>query len=88
MKPVGAETAVQVEGAARDGKAGREGEEDAQALRDAAVICIISHSVTTRILIKKGILTYSEEEKNRIKTLDRLKIKICENIFGDRKSVV
>ena len=25
----------------------------------AAVICIISHSVTTRILIKKGILTYS-----------------------------
>lgn len=36
LKPVGAETAVQVEGAARDGKAGREGEEDAQALRDAA----------------------------------------------------
>ena len=36
LKSVGAETAVQVEGAARDGKAGREGEEDAQALRDAA----------------------------------------------------
>lgn len=36
LKPVGTETAVQVEGAARDGKAGREGEEDAQALRDAA----------------------------------------------------
>ena len=30
LKPVG------VEGAARDGKAGREGEEDAEALRDAA----------------------------------------------------
>ena len=29
-------TAAQVEGAARDGKAGREGEEDAEALRDAA----------------------------------------------------
>ena len=28
--------AAQVEGAARDGKAGREGEEDAEALRDAA----------------------------------------------------
>ena len=28
-----------------------------------------------RILIKKDILTYSEEEKDRIKTLDRLKIK-------------
>lgn len=36
LKSVGAETAAQVEGAARDGKAGREGEEDAQALRDAA----------------------------------------------------
>lgn len=36
LKSVGAETAVQVEGAARDGKAGCEGEEDAQALRDAA----------------------------------------------------
>jgi len=36
LKPVGAETAVQVEGAARDGKAGCEGEEDAEALRDAA----------------------------------------------------
>lgn len=36
MKSVGAEAAAQVEGAARDGKAGREGEEDAQALRDAA----------------------------------------------------
>ena len=36
MKSVGAETAAQVEGAARDGKAGREGEEDAEALRDAA----------------------------------------------------
>ena len=36
LKPVGAEAAVQVEGAARDGKAGREGEEDAEALRDAA----------------------------------------------------
>ena len=36
LKPVGAEAAAQIEGAARDGKAGREGEEDAQALRDAA----------------------------------------------------
>ena len=36
LKSVGAETAAQVEGAARDGKAGREGEEDAEALRDAA----------------------------------------------------
>ena len=36
LKPVGAEAAVQVEGAARDGKTGREGEEDAEALRDAA----------------------------------------------------
>lgn len=36
LKSVGAEAAAQVEGAARDGKAGREGEEDAQALRDAA----------------------------------------------------
>ena len=36
LKPVGAEAAVQVEGAARDGKAGCEGEEDAEALRDAA----------------------------------------------------
>ena len=36
LKPVGAETAAQVEGAARDGKAGCEGEEDAEALRDAA----------------------------------------------------
>jgi hypothetical protein len=36
LKSVGAETAAQVEGAARDGKAGCEGEEDAQALRDAA----------------------------------------------------
>lgn len=41
----------------------------------AAVICIISHSVVLRILIKKDILTYSEEEKDKIKTLDRLKIK-------------
>ena len=30
------DTAAQVEGAARDGKAGCEGEEDAEALRDAA----------------------------------------------------
>ena len=36
LKSVGAETAAQVEGAARDGKAGCEGEEDAEALRDAA----------------------------------------------------
>ena len=36
LKPVGAEAAAQIEGAARDGKTGREGEEDAQALRDAA----------------------------------------------------
>lgn len=36
LKPVGTETAVQIEGAARDGKTGREGEEDAEALRDAA----------------------------------------------------
>lgn len=36
LKSVGAEAAAQVEGAARDGKAGREGEEDAQALREAA----------------------------------------------------
>ena len=36
LKSVGAETAAQVEGAARDGKAGREGEEDAEALREAA----------------------------------------------------
>ena len=41
----------------------------------AAVICVISHSVVLRILIKKDILTYSEEEKDKIKTLDRLKIK-------------
>lgn len=41
----------------------------------AAVICIISHSVVLRILIKKDILTYSEEEKDKIKILDRLKIK-------------
>ena len=33
LKSVGAETAAQVEGAARDGKAGCEGEEDAEALR-------------------------------------------------------
>lgn len=36
LESVGAEAAVQVEGAARDGKTGREGEEDAEALRDAA----------------------------------------------------
>ena len=36
MKPVGAEAAAQIEGAARDAKAGREGEEDAEALREAA----------------------------------------------------
>lgn len=36
LKPVGAEAAVQVEGAARDSKTGREGEEDAKALREAA----------------------------------------------------
>ena len=36
LKPVGAEAAAQVEGAARDGKTGREGEEDTEALRDAA----------------------------------------------------
>ena len=36
LKSVGAETAAQVEGAARDGKTGRKGEEDAEALRDAA----------------------------------------------------
>ena len=36
LKPVGAEAAVQVEGAARDGKTGREGEEDTEALREAA----------------------------------------------------
>ena len=36
LKPVGAEAAAQIEGAARDGKSGREGEEDAQALREAA----------------------------------------------------
>lgn len=36
LKPVGTEAAVQIEGAARDGKSGREGEEDAQALREAA----------------------------------------------------
>ena len=36
LKSVGAEAAAQVEGAARDGKTGREGEEDAEALRDAA----------------------------------------------------
>ena len=36
LKPVGIETAVQIEGAARDGKTGREGEEEAEALRDAA----------------------------------------------------
>lgn len=41
----------------------------------AAVICIISHSIVLRILIKKDILTYSEEEKDKIKALDRLKIK-------------
>lgn len=41
----------------------------------AAVICVISHSVVLRIIIKKDILTYSEEEKYKIKTLDRLKIK-------------
>ncbi len=33
---MGAEAAVQVESAARDGKTGHEGEEDAEALRDAA----------------------------------------------------
>ena len=38
LKPVGTEAAAQVEGAARDGKAGREGEEDAEALREAAHI--------------------------------------------------
>ena len=36
LKPVGAEAAAQIEGAARDGKAGCEGEEDAEALREAA----------------------------------------------------
>ena len=36
LKPVGTEAAAQIEGAARDAKAGRKGEEDAQALRDAA----------------------------------------------------
>lgn len=41
----------------------------------AAVICIISHSIVLRILIKKDVLTYSEEEKDKIKALDRLKIK-------------
>ena len=36
LKPVGAEAAVQVEGAARDAQTGREGEEDAETLRNAA----------------------------------------------------
>ena len=35
---MGAEAAAQIEGAARDAKAGRKGEEDAQALRDTAHI--------------------------------------------------
>ena len=36
LKSVRTEAAVQIEGAARDGKTGREDEEDAEALRNAA----------------------------------------------------
>ena len=36
LESVRTEAAVQVEGAARDSKTGREGEEDAKALREAA----------------------------------------------------
>ena len=52
LKSVGAETAAQVEGAARDGKAGCEGEEDAEALRDAAhVMNLADGNLTSSIIL-------------------------------------